>query len=174
LASITIDNLDPNTGYPRVAERGEAVISWAVTKAHLRDHLSRAEELFDAHGKSLFPVTMQMLLEGNYYSDVAPSGRMPAAVLDFVARHRVSSTDTLKLLMIAAGDLAVEWGFASEATPMQCSMACTIVLAEPSARFFRSFHLDDRVRSQGEISRDIFANTARPPLDAFAPLHVLT
>jgi hypothetical protein len=113
-----------------------------------------------------------MWLQGNFYQTTFRPGNLVHDLLGFVSQKRVSASDNLELILVVAGDLGVEWHFDRAGYPIECSCAITVVAAQSMARFFRENHSDGRVRSQGEISRDIFANTARPALNALHPLPV--
>lgn len=171
---VVVNNLE-SSGFPSIGHRAEAVLTWPVNlRLALREHIESVERLFSSYQRTGFPAKCELMMHGAHYAtplQIAGS-RLADKILAFVANHRVQATDELELLLIACGDLAVEWQFQG-GRPVRCSCALTLVVAIPLAKFFRESHADDRVRSQGEISKDIFANTQRPPLDAFFPIQLV-
>jgi hypothetical protein len=175
IVEVVIDNVDA-AGFPAVGQRAEATISWPTKRAQpLRSHVDAAERLLIAYQRTGFVATCELRMQGAHYSAPIPvrGSRLSDDVLSFITINRVRPTDQPELLLIAAGDLAIEWAFTGSPSPVGCTCAITLVVARPLARFFREMHIDGRVFSQGEISQDIFANTHQPPLNAFAPIQVV-
>lgn len=98
------------------------------------------------------------------------------ALFTFVDQHRLTLSDTLRLIMIAAGDTVLELTFDARHRPehmIRCACVVRRGRLQPLAQFFRAFHANPDVRTNGELALQVFATDSAFIPDPLGLLHPL-